>query len=104
MCVRLDEVTRDLLVVRGGHPREVENLTGPAGLRMAVRLSGVAGADVRLDQAAMRIDLQHHYGQVRATELWQLVDDLCSVLPDLLRGIRPAIEAAGASTSGPGPA
>lgn len=94
----LDEVTRNLLILKGGGRNEVENLTGPGALRMSGKLSGVGGADVRLEQAAsLRIDLQHHYGHVRATELYRVVDDLCRVLSDVLRGLRPLIESAGAS-------
>jgi hypothetical protein len=94
----LDQVTRDLLILKGGGRTEVENLTGPGALRMAGKLSGVGGADARLEQAAtLRIDLQHHYGHVRAAELYRVVDDLCGVLGEVLRGLRPVIEGVGAS-------
>jgi hypothetical protein len=92
----LDQVTRDLVVLEGGDATDVGNLGGPATLRTAGRLSGVTGADVRLEQAAsLRIDLQHHYGNVRAAELYRVVDGLCGVLKDVLRGLRPRIAGAG---------
>jgi hypothetical protein len=93
----LDQTTRNLAILEGGNPTDVENVGGPGMLRMAGRLSGVKGADLRLEQAAtLRIDLQHHYGAVRATELYRVVDDLCGVLKDVLRGLRPRLVSAGA--------
>jgi len=88
----LDQITRDLAVLEGGDATDIGNLGGPAALRLAGRLSGVKGADAKLEEAAsLRVDLQHHYGALRAAKLYSVVDGLCRVLPEVMRGLRPRL-------------